>query len=218
VSTVDRGPDVGLDEFRRLPSPTGHAGRAREATARALEKVANRLLVVASLSWPRVTLQDLGGTLIDEDILIAGDRALPGQKGVRIAIAGRGSRDAAPAYVFLPIATDWGTPTVGVGVTDGPAAGTGATATVSGTDEFCRVTLVTGAAPTTGVLFTVYWSVVRPSPLYGVAFSGRNVAARNLVAGGIAQSAADTLKCPVGVAVAPAASTQYLFNVFMRDA
>lgn len=215
---IDEGPSLGGDNLRRLPAPTDHATRNRDAMARMLDAVAPRLFAVASVSGPWVTLADMGGTVLDEQVRWAGDRPFPGDLGYRVVAPGRGHRDAAPSYFFVVLATTRGTPTVTVGPTDGPAAGTGATATVNGTDAYCRVTLTTGSAPGTGVLFTVNWSVARPSASYGVWFSGRNAAARNLVAGGIAQSAADTAKCPVGVALTPAASTQYLFNVFMVDA
>jgi hypothetical protein len=216
---IDGGPGLGTADLRRLPTPAEHAQRQREAIERLLIPHAARLLVVASVSGQKAILAEQDGTVIDEEITVAGSRVYPGDLVVRLPLPGRGRRDAAPSYVVVgPVNAVRGTPTVLVGTTDGPAAGVGATASVVGTDEFCRVTVVTGSAPGTGALFTLVWSVPRPNSAYGIVVSGRNIAARSVVANGIAQSGFDTLRCPIAVGVTPAASTSHLFNVFMRDA
>jgi len=212
-------PRLGELGSARLPDPTAHAGRAREATATLVLPASAELLYVASLGGVPLgslaVLRRADGTVLDEEVAVcAGARLQVGDRVVRLPLPGRGRRDAAGSFVALgPVNPVRGAPTVQVGPTFGPAAGSGATASVAGSDDYCRVTVNTGGGTGTGVLFTLTWSVPRPNANYGVVVSGRNAAARGVVAGGIAQSGADTVQCPVGIGAAPPASTQLLFNV-----
>lgn len=209
----DAGGDPGL-ALPSLPSPNGHAARQREAIARLVLPAAGRLLWVDSLAGPLAVLREADGTVIDEEVAVVGAVRV-GDLVLRLPVPGRGDRDAAGSYVAVgPVNPQRAAPSVTVG----PAAGAaGAGATVGGTDAFCRVTVTTGASPATGVLFTLVWSVPRPTGTYGVFVSGRNAAGRDVVAGGIAQSGADTVQCPVACGVAPAASAQSIFNVLVID-
>lgn len=201
-----------------LPPPSEHAGRNREAMARLLEGVATRLLVVSSVNGRAVVLAEQDGTVLDEEIAVAGPRLNPGDKAVRLVVAGRGRRDAAPAYVAVgPVVTALGTPAATVGPVDGPAAGTGATQSVLGTDEYCILNVTTGTATGTGLLCWLHWAKPRPSATYGLWFSGRNANARAAVANGISQGVSDVNGCQVIVSVAPPASALHAFNVWIRD-
>jgi hypothetical protein len=83
-----------------LPRPGDHALRREEATRRQIERVANRLLYVSAYASGLVTLREGDGTVIDEPIAWAGlFPPQPGDAVVRIALPGRGDRDAAPSYV-----------------------------------------------------------------------------------------------------------------------
>ncbi len=209
-------PRLGEIGITRLPDPSAHARRQREAIGSLVLPANAELLYVNSIAGNLVVLRRLDGTVIDEEIVALALAPLQvGDRVVRLPLPGSGTRDARGSYVAIgPVRPTRAAPTVTVGA----AAGGGATATVSGTDEFCRVTLNVGTSPATGTLFTLTWANARRSAAYGIWCSGRNVAGRTVVAGGIAQSAADTGNCPVAVAVAPPASTQVLLNVLMRDA
>jgi hypothetical protein len=199
----------------RLPDPAVHAHRQRAAIARLVLPAAARLLVVDSVSGNLAVLREADGTVIDEEVAVAGARVFPGDRVVRLPIPGRGDRDAAGSFVVVgPVNPVRGTPTATVG----PAAGSGATVTVAGTDAFCRVSLTTGAAPGAGVLFTLTWSLARPDASYGTWIAARGALSRVLVANGLSQEAATNVACPVGCAVAPAASTLYGLSVWMVDA
>lgn len=126
-----------------LPRPADVAAKRDERVRDAAAAVGNRLLYVTSYVAGLVTLQQADGTVIDEAIAWAG--VLPPQPGdgvVRLTIPGRGTRDAAPTFVALPIVR---TDTPGVVEREGSATN--------------------GAAPSTTNISTYATSLTVPIPL-----------------------------------------------------
>jgi hypothetical protein len=85
-----------------LPRPADVAARREDAVRGILAGAANRLLYVSAYAGGLVTLREADGTVIDEPIAWVGH--LPPQVGdaaIRLAVAGRGGRDAAPSSVAL---------------------------------------------------------------------------------------------------------------------
>src|SRR4029450_485377 len=147
---------VGLPPAR-LPDPSGHARRQREATARQAQPNAARLLWVETVNADgTAVLRDAEGTVIDEDVATAGGRLDPGDRGARLGIPGTGHRAAAPSYLAVGPLAAVRTPPL---LTPGPAMGTAPTGiTIAGSDDYARIAFTTGAAPTPGGLLTLTWS------------------------------------------------------------
>lgn len=97
-------------------------------------------------------------------------------------------------------------------VSPSTAAGTGATASLSGTGTCGLLTLTTGTGPTTGKVASIFWSGDKPSANYAVILTAANAAAvTGLSRLYIDQSAATTSAAALTASVALAASTTYKF-------
>ena len=69
---IDQGPGADSTALLRLPSPSEHAGRNREAIERLLATNGARLLVVSSVAGQLAILAEQDGTVIDEEVAVAG--------------------------------------------------------------------------------------------------------------------------------------------------
>ena len=118
-----------------LPRPPDVARRREDAVRAMLDGTANRLLYVSSYASGLVTLREADGTVIDSPIAWVGVFApQTGDACVRIALPGRGSRDAAASYVaFGPVHKADDGP--GVVVREGSAS-TGAAVSTTSTSTY----------------------------------------------------------------------------------
>jgi hypothetical protein len=199
---------------RRLPDPTQHARRQREAAAERAQPAAAELLYVEALVGAFAVLRRADGSVIDEEVAVAGDaRPLrPGDRVVRVPIPGRGRRDAAGSYVALgPLNPARTAPALAAG----PAMGTNPTAiTVGGSDDYARISFTTGGAPVANAaLLTLTWTHPLATSDYGFVVLARGSSSGALVGGGYWISSPSTAAASLAVVGPLAAATAYTIHL-----
>jgi hypothetical protein len=194
----------------RLPDPTQHARRQREAATERAQPAAADLLYVSSLVGTAAVLRRADGSVIDEEVAVAGD-ARPlrvGDRVVRVPIPGRGRRDAAGSYVVVGPVKPVRTPP---SLLPGPAMGTNPTAIgIWGSDDYARISFTTGGAPVANAaLLTLTWTHPLATSDYGFVVLARGSSSGALVGGGYWISSPSTAAASLAVAGPLAAATAY---------